>query len=429
VLTVGTGKANELESSLYEPLRKSVRAGQYKRIALLPSEVTAELARSFALQMEGSGATVTVEPLPKGAEDDANDAYAHFDQVLENLLQHASSSDIVVDFTRGTKGMSAAAVLAAVRHSISQLRYITGQRDQRGMVRAGTERVRSISTSTVDRHRRLDLARNLTRSGDFRASVELLGDDDDPESRAARLVCSFYSAWDRLDYESAAQISPPDNPPERAWSDLWPTNEMRSWVRQLAGDTEAAGEASAPPSERANALRRLGADLIANGFRRVQQGHLEDALVRAYRVLELIGQTRLFEHGLNSAQLDPRDERVAAFQNYLRWKKDHLLAKRGDHLQAGRNQVARLLKRLEDPLAQSLLDYDNSQTATATLLKPRNRNNSILIHGFSARAGADRGPLRSLLLDLARLTKLDPGHHDAEQNLATARSLNFASRG
>jgi len=400
VLTVGTGKANELESSLYEPLRKSARAGTYKRIVLLPSAVTAELARSFVLQMEGSGATVTVEPLPKGAEDDANDAYAHFDRVLENLLQDASSSDIVVDFTRGTKGMSAAAVLAAVRHGISQLCYITGRRDQRGMVRAGTERVRSISTSTVDRHRRLDLARNLTRSGDFRAAVELMSGDDDPQSRAVRRACTFYSAWDRLDYASAARIPRPEDPPDRAWTDLWPTDEMRSWVRQLAQDTRAAGEPTAPWSERADALRRLGVDLIANGFRRVQQGHLEDAFVRVYRVLELIGQTRLFEHGQDSAEL-----------------------------QVTRDRVARMLEKWGDPLAGSLKQYDKPKTPNATLLKPRNRNNSILIHGFSARAGAARGPLRSLLVDLARLTKRDPGHHDADRNLETARSLNFASKG
>ena len=366
-----------------------------------------------------------VSPLPVGDENDADAAYAHFDGVLASVLQDAAPEEVVVDFTRGTKAMSAALVLAATRREVPHLRYVTGARDSRGMVTAGSEVVRESRTTVVDGHRRLDLARNLMLRGSFAASETVLPDPEHAFAAvfprdvirmagAVRTAAEFYAAWDRLDYASAAALEA-GAPPSVDWATVWPTDAMRAWVRDLACEPERSDH----PAMAAR-LRRLVVDLLANGERRVRSGQYEDALVRAYRVLELIGQARLFDHRLDSAALDPGHGAVKDLQRKLAKKGDTPLTfGPGGKLQAGRLHVARILKRCNDLLAPRLFEFDKG-----SLLRPTLRNTSVLVHGFVARAPGGPGPLHELFSALEALVHDDGGAPVAER-LRVARSPAF----
>ena len=320
-------------------------------------------------------------------------------QVLAALLQRASPEQIEVDFTRGTKAMSAALVLAATRRAIPGLRYLVGPRDRRGIVEPGFERVHRIPTTTVDGHRRLDLARALLQRGDFAAVPDVLPDLDHPSAslyadellatmRAVRAAAHFYAAWDRLDYASAANVEA-GAPPSRDWEPVWPTDAMRAWVTDLTHEPDRTDHPAM-----AAWLRRLVVDLQANGERRVRAGQHEDALVRAYRTLELIGQIRLFDRGLDSGDLDPDHAEVKALQNRLEKKKDAPLSVGpGDELQAGRFQVARILKRCGDGLAQRLLDFENVLLLKADAAQ-HERPGSRLRSACARRSGAAAKPFR-----------------------------------
>ena len=170
-------------------------------------------------------------------------------------------------------------------------------------------------------------------------------------------------------------------------------------------------------------LRRLAVDLLANGERRVRQGQNEDALVRAYRLLELIGQARLFDHGLDSANLKPDHDAVLAVQRESERKKRRPFSEGPDgKLLASRFQVGRLLRHCGDPLAMPLLRFEDE-----TLLRPTLRNNSVLVHGFAARAPDDPAPLRRLFQDLEKLAREDRREAVAEVAdwLRIARSPSF----
>src|SRR5207248_2982365 len=71
---------------------------------------------------------IEIRPLPNvGDEDDPDACFAHFNVILEEVRAGGvPADDIIVDFTRGTKVMSAALVLAAVRQEVPRLRYISG---------------------------------------------------------------------------------------------------------------------------------------------------------------------------------------------------------------------------------------------------------------------------------------------------------------
>ncbi len=175
---------------------------------------------------------------------------------------------------------------------------------------------------------------------------------------------------------------------------------MRTWVAELA-----IGRHLMPlPKLRRKYLRNLAVDLWANGWRRLQRAEYEDAILRAYRVLELIGQFRLLDYGLDSGRLPPNDPAVIAVEAKLESENSAGLASRDGYLLASRFQVTQLLKVLGDPLRKEL-------ARLGVQAEIRGRNVSVLIHGFSA--FAVRGDetslrnvyqqLRDLLLDDGRL--------------------------
>lgn len=417
VLTVGTGDAEDLERSLIVPVLKSVAQGEWERVVLLPSRITEAAARQVRERI--GDVAVDVRPLPAaGQENDADACFGHFDAVLSGLVEQGVRPDrIVADFTRGTKAMSAALVLAAVRLDVPLLRYLYGERDMRGAVVAGTERVGEIRTGLVTARRRLDLVADLMRHGDFGAAISILPDLDGPssalwpsslrdEAAALRGEARVYAAWDRLDYGGAlAALDRLDAPPE----------DVRHWLASLSEEPERSDRKGY-----AAWLRALACDLLANAERRVRDRHFEDALLRTYRILELIGQFRLFDKGYDSGCIPADDPVVEKLRRDIEKKGGHDFGRdtRTGALTAPRELAARLLGRLGDPLAPELLRFDNRSAVNT-----RSRNHSVLIHGFTAQAPAGEEPLREVLGDLEKLLiEDDPS---AAERLALARRLDF----
>lgn len=429
LLTVGTGDLERPEQSLLAPLRKSIVTGEWSRVVLLPSHVTEQLAAQLKAQVGGDW--LEIRPLPAaGQENNADACFAHFNQVIAWLREGGfAATAIVVDFTRGTKAMSAALVLAAIRHDLPTLRYITGERDGRGMVIAGTEQIFETSPAIATAQKTLDLALSLSFRGNFAGALALLPVDDAAAAGwpaelgrlalALRPALEFYAAWDRLDYGSAANIRFREDAPVADWRSLWPTAAMVVWVADLAALVAAADHQAM-----AARLRRLACDLLANGERRIRDHHFEDAVLRAYRVLELIGQFRLFNRGLNSACLPADHPAVQQLSTKLAKKRSSAFGVRPDgRLTAAREQAARLLKQLDDPLAADLLSMDNDPT----IPKISGRNSSVLIHGFWGVGPGDDAPLRALYQKLEGLLLRDAG--DAAQTaLMTARKADVSIR-
>ena len=429
ILTVGTGDMDKLEETLLTPMGKSMERGEWDRIILLPSRTT----EAAAATLQDRGSAVEVEPLPKpGHEDDADECFAHFDRVLRKLMSEGfRRDDIVADFTRGTKAMSAALVLAAVERGVERLRYVhSSQRDRRGMVVPGTEKVGEIRTSVVTARRRIDEARALMRHGDFGAALELLPDQrfvnllpkaSRKESIALRAAARIYAAWDRLDYKAAVD-SLDDREDTSHAREFTPTDAMERWLRRLAGirpSRQRDADVQAYCKSQAASLRPLACDLLANAERRARDQHFEDAQLRAYRVLELLGQIRLFGHGYDNDDLPEDDDAITAFDAAQRESdRPGTNSTRGKRT-AGRETTAYLLKHLGDPLADDLLRFGRRWTGMAR------RNVSILIHGFTATA-----PEREELTDaLGRIESLLRKDHPRAGNwLKVARSLPLARR-
>ncbi len=393
VLTVGTGNVEKLEESLLKPLSKSIAQGKWNEAVLLPSTVTE--THAVRLHQQFPDLPLRIKPLPKpGMENDADACFGYFDEVLGDLIKKEyKSENITVDFTRGTKAMSAALVLAAVRRDIPQLRYIQSeQRDERGMVIPGREEIAELSTTLATARRQLDTAIHLMHRGNFAAVLKLIPEKPEQlaerfpetfrkEAAGLRRRAYFYAAWDRLDYKEAM----------RRAKRLLPEDDLadhKAWVCDLGSESDESQHGAM-----AKWLQIICCDLLANGRRRIKNRHYEDALLRGYRVLELIGQFLLFERGMDSACLDSKHPAVQCLQEKLKKGGSHGLGhvKKGC-LTAGRDNTARLLKILNEPLATELLRFDKKHPK----IKAKQRNHSILIHGFTATSGSDASALEDL---------------------------------
>jgi CRISPR-associated protein (TIGR02710 family) len=410
LLTVGTGNVEDLDRTLLTPLRLSIARGEWSQVILLPSQLTAGNAEKVRALV--GPVPIVIEPLPAaGQEDDADACFAHFHLILERLLTGgARPADVLVDFTRGTKAMSAALVLAAVGHGLPQLRYIYGgERDERGQVKPGTERVGEFATAAVTAVRRLEDAQGLVALGHFASVQTVLAGAPWPADLRGRAeglarLAEFYAAWDRLDYAGAHALASAAAAADPAWARFLPPSEARAWVAELAQPL---------PDDfglRAARLRRLAADLTANGERRIRDHQFEDAMLRAYRVLELVGQLRLFARGHDPGNLDPNHAEVKqALHKLIRG------VPRGGTVQLGRFQVAALLKELGDGFGRRLIELGNLVSG---------RNDSVLIHGYMAVGGRDADRLRDLFRKVAKLVREDGGPA-AEEALRWARWPDF----
>jgi CRISPR-associated protein (TIGR02710 family) len=395
LLTVGTGTAEELDATVMKPFAKSIRKGEWAKVVLFPSQATEENA--FLLKDAHPGVAVEVRALRKvGAEEDVDACFAHFDQEIGRLKEAGyAGEEMTADFTRGTKAMSAGLALAAVAQGIGTLRYVGAtKRDGRGMAVPGFEVPAETSAGSVLERQLLLRGVDYLRAGDFRAASRLFPgwpkiQYSGPRAVEIRWLCwlaEFWGAWDSFDYKRAKELSADSRRPKggAGWvAEMLPSQDQLEFIAQLARSEpkEWAGKA--------NGCRWLAADLLGNAGRRLKEGQTEEALVRAYRVLELIGQLRLFAHGLDSEDID-REHKVVG-----RWVREQAEPPREDsrgRCAIGREKVASLLRALGDPLAPRLNNLD-----WLGEFQPQLRNRSILIHGFKSRTREKQAEITELL--------------------------------
>lgn len=392
LLTVGTGTKDQIEQTILGPFGKTLKTGEWTRVVLLPSRLTfgnAELVRKAHPELP-----IEIRQLSReGEEEDIDACFTHFDGVITELVgSGCGCGNVAVDFTRGTKAMSAALTMAALSHGVRSFRYLGAEeRNGAGAALASRELVKDVEPAAIFERRDIELARNLLDAGDFAAVGRIFPGGPQAKRRGPRReeiayavwAADFWGAWDNFDYKRAAAIGEKAPAPAADWCNKFgPTQEHRKFLASLR---KTIPERMKP--EMADACRDMAADLMANAERRLAQGLTEEVLVRLYRVLELIGQYRLLERGYDSGAVRCDAEAIAA------WVKQQNVAtgRNSDGtLKLGREQSARLLEHLGDELAAELLDLRWVGALTPTV-----RNRSILIHGFRAKTAGRGNDLRT----------------------------------
>lgn len=299
---------------------------------------------------------------------------------VERWVKRGEDFNVVVDFTGGTKCMSAAVSLQASRWPCV-FSYVGGAqrtKDGVGVVEPGHERVvhhanpwdalgyRAVEDYVVlfDRHAFLAAA-NVAAATMRRVSRP----DRKRELASLEQLAKALDAWDRFDHATSKNLLESVNKS---------ANDLRAVLGATRGDRVLAGAAQlvehlgqlgeAPTPSRHHVL-----DLLANAKRRKNEGRFDDAVARLYRALEAIAQVALKEaHGVESTEKVP----LAQVPESLRtmWA-----ARANDGVVTlGLQDDYALLAALGDPVGAKFQDAELNGIKSPLVA----RNRSILAHGF-----------------------------------------------
>lgn len=299
--------------------------------------------------------------------------------VIAEWLGRGDDFAVVVDFTGGTKCMTAALALVARRWRCT-FSYVGGTertKDGLGVVVAGKE-------SVLHRHNPWD-ALGLQALEDFvplfdryafAAAAELADRTkryvDSPRLKtqftALEMLAKGYDAWDRFDHKAAIEnlcknLAKHENdllavfPGEPGDRLVQTVRAHGQYLQHLVGE---------PPPSKGRVI-----DLPANGRRRKAEGRFDDAVARLYRAIEALAQIALHK----DHQIDTKNVPVESIPEPLR-ARFHAMG--NGTVSLGLQQAYDLLDALGHPVGRRFKEL-GLHTEKSPLVS---RNQSILAHGW-----------------------------------------------
>jgi CRISPR-associated protein (TIGR02710 family) len=380
LITVGHG--GKFSESLMNALAKSVNDVDPKVVVFIHSRVTKENAQELDNRLREGRLTEFL------CLEDEN----HVDRIFSEILAEIESicnrglclrENLQIDFTSGTKAMSAGAVLAAVTAGLHSLRYIGGQREN-GHVIEGMEEFIDLPphrylANTYYHECKADLKK--LRYNSALDTLKLLSHDAalPQQYRGApevlRILCQAYKDWDIfLHADAYTQLKDVKSHPDLADLNF---NKDNLYNLKKIGDLLSEDSDNHAPQPKADhkLWHAVMADLYNNAVRRYVEDKYDDCCARLYRLVEMGGQTALRKRGINSSRVYENQVPPAFKDKYPSdfAKKDE----KGRYAQIGLQKDFELLEMLGDEVGIAFKKDNELKNQL------QNRNSSILAHGTS----------------------------------------------
>jgi len=386
-----------------EPLITTVQDHRPELVVFFASEQTVELIGAIKDRLREAACRFRDRKVITGNPEDIVACYTDALSCADLVTTAGyGPSDVAVDFTGGTKVMSAALALATVGKGFT-FAYVGGRersKDGIGVVLAGSEtivrRADPFVLLQVDERRAVA---GCFRNYQFAAAQALLdglllralGEADRLAFTMLRRLAAGYEAWERFDYPQAVQA-------------LKAT--LREWTPAVIANQRLFGAAAQATVEKnvdwldrlqcasnhfTHAAPEFVTDMVANAGRRAEEGKYDDAVVRLYRALELGGQVAVCRRLGCRTDAVPVDRVPEPLQSEFRSRYERKSGLFELPLQA----TYRLLESLGEPeglrFAERADAFRKIQSA---------RNQSWLAHGMTPTARSSYESLRSLVTDL-----------------------------
>jgi len=367
-----------------EPLVRSLQEHKPRAVCFLASQESIDLVAEIkkkAVGLDFRDYKVIIE--------DINDTTHCYEKALLccDFLEKEgiSPKDVVVDFTGGTKVMSAALTLLAVSRNY-RLSYVGGgQRNKEGLgtVVTGAEQVFTQANPweilAIDDRRRAALMFNKFQ---FEAAIDSFSTAISKTHKPGlkryleilQELAKAYWAWDKFKHKEVSPLLGKGFSELKNYAAISNDAEVHS-LAGLVNDNLTFLEAF---KQESRSFKEPGhyhlLDILANARRREIEGKYDDGVARLYRAFELLAQLRLksvydIEAGKAGENEIPETIRGDFCRKYL----DPSLRKLRLPLQA----CYRLLNELGDELGKR---YIGQEKHLEGLLSAR--NGSILAHGF-----------------------------------------------
>ena len=296
-----------------EPVAASILRWRPDRVLFVPSSDTKKQIIDIRKRLEGhdeyrlcEGQYETI--LVSNHEDFSRcvqDMRSGLESRVAEWRERGNGYECVVDFTGGTKCMSAALALVARPWSGSRFSYVGGKMrdlDNVGIVISGSEQVvNSANPWDALGYQVVEEAVAAFDLNAFAAGASILQSamtrslDDNTrkhEFNALAMFMEAYNLWSRSEYGEA--FNEFENC-EKRLNDLVeslhpiPKQRIRGFIDQAKSRLKYLKDGSDHPT------RELLEDLISDAARRRREGRHVDAVARLYRAVEAIAQLRLWD--------------------------------------------------------------------------------------------------------------------------------------
>ncbi|MEO0210811.1 MAG: TIGR02710 family CRISPR-associated CARF protein [candidate division WOR-3 bacterium] len=314
------------------------------------------------------------------------------------IADEQKQGKVCVDFTTGTKAMSAALYAAALALDIETTSYVEGERDEGGIVISKTERVKTLMNTIPSAILSSKRAIELYNSCFYGSALEIAREirdrigklkDMSAKAEALYLICELSYRWDSFEFAEAAKtLNIHDKSVLSAMGEMLgcAPDVIQDNIPRLIEYLEKLTESLNPS---------LAWELLRNAERRAKTGRFDDAVGRLYRAIEYIGQLKLHDLGLFDGENFKLDKSASLPED--------LNEKLEKGLPLGLKDVFRYLwhlKKNDDSLANGVIENDELTTEFQVALAARNK--SILAHGFSPVGKENYEKLRKLAEDLIK---------------------------
>ncbi len=313
--------------------------------------------------------------------ENENDVEAVFKKAREAIKRMRKSdippANITVDYTYGTKSMSAGLLYATILERCGHIRYVTGKRDSKtGRVIPGTEK--ELTTSIRDLLAPIVIkdAISFFNLYQFAAAKRVLesfleGMDEESAMKVypsiCRLfkLCEVYRHWDAFNHEDALKAF--EEVDREAIRNIAPQIGVnKGWLGKIVNGLK--GE------EGLNFAEELLVDLWMNARRRMEEERYVDAVSRFYRLTEMIAQHQLEKnYGIDTRNVD-----IEKVPENLRNELGNYRDEKGK-IKIPLFKAYELLASLGDPLGKKVMEDENTYKLFRSVISFR--NNSIAAHG------------------------------------------------
>lgn len=365
-----------------EPLVASIRHWKPARVLFLPSDDTRKDVETI-IQVPGLLVPGTWDVMVVGDAQDFNQCVRRMrslDETVRIWREKGPAYDVIVDFTGGTKCMSAALSVTS-RGWPCQFSYVGGTertKDGTGIVVSGKERMLVAQNPwNALGYQAIADASLLFDQHAFTPAVRLLEQarraaDDESIKRILSTfhqLCEGYGLWDRFQHKDA--LVRIEHVLKNATDLQVALGEIRfeTVIRDIKENERSLRRIMEKPRSRA-----MVADLLANANRRKREARYDDGVARLYRAIESLAQLALAErHGISDTGKMDLDRVPESLRERWRGRAE------SGKLRLGLQDDYELLDALGDETGKAFKEFELHEHERSPLTS---RNQSILAHGF-----------------------------------------------
>ncbi len=389
-----------------DPLIKAIQHHKPNFVSFFASQDTLENISKVIDALKKTGQVFTSETTLTDNVDDLVICHNKAGEAVRRVLDKGyKRSQVVTDYTFGTKNMAVALALAAIDCGFT-FSYVGGTQrtnDGIGTVESGHEHVyESVNPwdflAVVERSK----ASLFFNTCQFKACRDLLVDLTQKTTqrrtvykKLSNLVEAFLN-WDLfrhqdglMSFKASRLDDLEEDQDQRIASFAVACGKLRP---RLDSILKCSGQGKLP-------CLPLALDLFANAERRFIEGMVDDAILRLYRVVEMLAQGRLLDgYNINAGDVTQEQLPETIREKYMQ----HYLNDRDNKIKLPQYAAYGLLESLGDPLG---LRFAAEEKRFLGIQQARNY--SYLAHGFQSAKEDTYRSLRKFVMNLGSIGEED----------------------